>query len=242
MTSLDLRLNPLTTIKAGAFNGLSNLTKLDLEYSNRNKGYLTTIEAGAFKGLSKLITLNLRDNKLKTLPTGVFEGLNNVTSLDLRLNPLTTIKAGAFNGLSNLTKLDLEYSNRNKGYLTTIEAGAFKGLSKLITLNLRDNKLKTLPTGVFEGLNSLTWLDLRRNPGTPFTLILELVRTDTTDPVAPGPATVVVQLAQGAPFEMTVNLSVEGGTLSANTATIARGKIQKRPHHDEPKRNPSCHR
>ena len=82
---------------------------------------------------------------------------------------------------------------------------------------------------MFDGLNSLTWLSLNRNPGTPFTLTLELARTDTTDPAAPGPATVVVQLAQAAPFEISVNLSVEGGTLSATTATIARGEIQSEP-------------
>ena len=115
------------------------------------------------------------------------------------------------------------------GQLTTIEAGAFKGLTNLQSLNLYDNNLTTLPTGVFEGLNSLTSLNLSRNPGTPFTLTLELVRTDTTDLAAAGPATVVVQLAQGAPFEMTVNLSVEGGTLSATTAMIARGKIPSDP-------------
>ena len=57
---------------------------------------------------------------------------------------------------------------------------------------------------MFEGLSSLQTLDLRGNPGAPFTLTLALVRTDTMDRAAPGPATVVAQLAQGAPFEMTV--------------------------------------
>ena len=155
-----------------------------------------------------------------------------MTSLKLRRNPLQTIKTGAFNGLSNLTTLDLAVSRflpRKGGQLTTIEAGAFKGLTNLQSLNLYDNNLTTLPTGVFEGLNSLTSLNLNRNPGTPFTLTLKLTRTDTTDFAAPGPATVVVQLAQGAPFEMTVNLSVEGGTLSATTAMIARGKIPSDP-------------
>ena len=153
-----------------------------------------------------------------------------MTTLHLRRNPLKTIKTGAFSGLSSLTKLDLS-SVWTSSYadLTTIESGAFNGLSSLIELDLYYNLIYALQTGVFEGLNSLTSLNLNRNPGTPFTLTLELVRTDTTDRAAPGPATVVAQLAQGAPFEMTVNLSVEGGTLSATTATIARGKIQSDP-------------
>ena len=231
VTSLNLKRNPLTTIKIGAFNGLSSLTKLDLSSSyTYTRGDLTTIEGGAFKSLSNLTELNLYYNKITTLPTGVFEGLNNVTTLNLRRNPLKTIKAGAFNGLSNLKTLDLSsVYTYTRGDLITIESGAFNGLSNLTELNLYYNNLKILPTGVFEGLNSLTKLNLNRNRGTPFTLTLELARTDTTDPTTPGPATVVVKLAQGAPFEMTVNLSVEGGTLSAPTATIARGKTESEP-------------
>ena len=231
VTTLNLRRNPLKTIKTGAFNGLSSLTKLDLSsFYTQTRGDLTTIEAGAFKELTSLETLSLHYNKIAILRTGVFEGLNKVTTLHLRRNPLKTIEAGAFNGLSSLTKLDLSsFYTQTRGDLTTIESGAFKGLTNLRTLDLYYNKINTLPVGVFEGLNSLTALDLNRNPGTPFTLILELVRTDTTDPVAPGPATVVVQLAQGAPFEMTLDLSIEGGTLSATTATIERGKIQSDP-------------
>ena len=231
VTSLNLKRNLLKTIKTGAFNGLSSLTKLDLSSAYTNsRGHLTVIESGTFKGLSSLKELNLYYNSLTTLPTGAFQGLSKVTSLNLRKNLLRTIKTGAFNGLSSLTKLDLSsvYTNR-RSHLTVIESGTFDGLSSLKELNLYYNNLKTLPTGVFKGLSSLTTLNLHRNPGTPFTLRLELARTDTADLEAPGPATVVVKLAQGAPFEATVNLSVEGGTLSATTAAIARGNIQSDP-------------
>ena len=219
VASLTLTSNPLTTIKTGAFNGLSSLTTLDL----RNM-YVKTIEERAFNGLSNLQSLNLYNNEIYTLPTGVFEGLSKVASLTLTSNPLTTIKTGAFNGLSSLTTLDL----RNM-YVKTIEERAFNGLANLQSLNLYNNSINTLQTGMFEGLTSLISLNLNSNPGTRFTLVLELARTDTTDPAAPGPATVVIKLVQGAPFEMTVNLSVEGGTLSATTATIARGEIQSEP-------------
>ena len=241
VTSLSLGRNPLVTIKADAFNGLASLKKLDLSAVRSSRGsliggsYLRTIEGRAFRGLSSLTELNLYDNNIEILRTGVFEGLSSVTVLYLRRNPLKTIKAGAFNGLANLKELNLSAVRSSRGsligggQLTTVEGGAFKGMPNLEKLNLYDNKISALPTGVFEGLHSLTWLGLESNPGSPFTLVLELVRTDTTDHVAPGPATVVLQLAQGAPLEVTLDLSVEGGTLSATTATIERGKIQSDP-------------
>ena len=219
VTVLILNDNPLETIESGAFSGLNSLRELILDFHA-----LTTIESGAFNGLNSLTKLDLEGNRITTLPTGVFEGLPRVTNLNLNRNPLTTIRADAFKGLDSLQTLILDFHQ-----LTTIESGAFNGLNRLTKLDLEGNRITTLPAGVFVGLNSLTSLKLNRNPGTPFTLTLQLVRTDTTDPAAPGPATVVVQLAQGAPFEMTVNLSVEGGTLSATTATIERGKIQSDP-------------
>ena len=219
VTTLHLTSNPLTTIKTGAFNGLSSLTELVL----RNMR-VKTIEGDAFNGLTNLRSLNLYNNHIYTLQTGVFAGLSKVTTLHLTSNPLTTIKTGAFNGLSSLTELDL----RNMR-VKTIEGGAFNGLTNLRSLNLYNNHIYTLQTGVFAGLSNLQSLSLNSNPGTRFTLVIELARMDTIDRAAPGPATVVVQLAQGAPFEMAVNLSVEGGTLSANTAAITKGKVQSDP-------------
>ena len=91
---------------------------------------------------------------------------------------------------------------------------------------MSENQLTTLPAGVFTGLFDLRYLNLQDNPGTPFTLMLELARTDNANRTAPGPATVKVKLAEGAPFEMNISLSVEAGTLSASTATIAKGNTE----------------
>ena len=87
-------------------------------------------------------------------------------------------------------------------------------------------QLSKLPAGVFSGLSNLTRLELHTNSGAPFTLTLKLARTDDTDLTAPGPATVKVKLAEGAPFDMSVSLSVQGGSLSSNTATIAAGSTE----------------
>ena len=219
INQLVLSENSLTTLPVGTFRRLSRVTRLTLEMNQ-----LTTLPAGIFSDLSSLTELELYNNQLTTLPVGVFNGLNSLEDLDLYENQLTTLPVGVFNGLNNLTQLAL-YDNQ----LTTLPAGIFNGLNKLRTLHLFKNQFTTLLAGMFEGLSSLRYLDLRDNPGTPFTLTLELVRTDNTDLAAPGPATVAVKLAQGAPFEMTVSLSVQGGTLSATTATITRGKTQSDP-------------
>jgi len=44
--------------------------------------------------------------------------------------------------------------------------------------------------------------------------------------LAPGPAEVKVRLAEGAPWAMTVDLSVTGGTLSQTSATIPQGATE----------------
>ena len=214
LTWLYLYDNQLTTLPVGVFNGLSSLTYLFL-YDNQ----LTTLPVGVFNGLSSLTSLYLSRNQLTTLPANVFNGLSSLTGLYLGGNQLTTLPANVFNGLSSLTSLYLP-SNQ----LTTLPANVFNGLSSLTSLTLSNNQLTTLPVGVFNGLGSLTNLSLSDNPGTPFTLTLELVRTDSTDLNASAPARVAVKLAEGAPFDMSINLSIEGGGLSATTATIAAGE------------------
>ena len=240
LDDLGLSGNPLQTIEAGAFNGLTNLTDLNLSGLP-----LQTIEAGIFNGLTNLTDLDLADAQLSTLARDVFLSLSNLESLDLDGNTLRTIEVGAFNGLSSLTSLYLcqnqltmlqvgTFSGLNnltrlrldENQFATLPAGIFNGLIKLSRLNLNENQLTTLPAGVFAGLSDLTYLNLQDNPGSPFTLVLELTRTDNVNQTASGPAMVKVKLAEGAPFKMNISLSVEGGTLSANTATIAKGSTE----------------
>ena len=186
-----------------------------------NRKQLTTLKAGDFSGLNNLIQLEFTNNQLTTLDSNIFSGLNNLTHLQLAVNQLTTLDSNIFSGLNSLKVLQLQ-SNE----LTSLDSNIFSGLNNLKTLDLRWNELASLPTGIFAGLSSLTSLDLASNPGAPFTLTLKLERTDNTNLAAPGPATIKVKLAEGAPFQMSVNLSASGGTLSTNTATIARGSTE----------------
>ena len=213
---LELDGNPLQMIEVGAFNGLSSLRSLDL-----TDGQLSTLARDVFLSLSNLESLDLDGNSLRTIEVGAFNGLSSLTSLDLCENQLTMLRVGTFSGLNNLIHLSLD-----ENQFATLPADIFSGLSKLSHLNLSENQLTTLPAGVFTGLSDLTYLNLRDNPGAPFTLMLELTRTDNENLTAAGPATVKVKLAEGAPFEMNISLSVEGGTLSASTATIAKGSTE----------------
>ena len=171
--------------------------------------------------LNAIMSLNLAGYRITTLEQSDFDKLWSLEKIDLARNRLRTIPTGLFWYLTELTELNLS-DNR----LTTLESRTFASLSNLEYLSLTGNQLTKLPTGVFERLNKLKALDLQNNPGTPFTLTLKLVRTDTSNLIVQGPATVVVKLDQGAPFDMTVSLSVLRGTLSAPTAKITRGNTQ----------------
>ena len=132
---------------------------------------------------------------------------------------ITALREGDFAGLSSLENLHLRGNA-----LAELPPGIFSGLSSLRHLHLANNKLTELPESVFAGLSSLESLRVGNgNPGAPFLLTLALERTDNPDPMAPGPAEVVVKLAEGAPFDISVELSAVGVTLSDNSAKLSAG-------------------
>ncbi len=219
VNQLVLAESSIKTLPIGTFRDLTRLQHLTLE-----KTQLTTLPAEIFRDLSSLTELEIRNNPLTTLPTGVFEGLENLTNLDLYNNQLNTLPTDVFKGLDNVTSL-LLYGNQ----LTTLPAEIFNELNKLTMLFLFENQLTKLPPRIFKGLSNLSYLNLTDNPGAPFTLTLKLARTDNMDVSAPDAATIAVNLVEGAPFDMTVNLLVEGGTPSATMAKIAKGTTQSAP-------------
>ena len=157
-----------------------------------------------------------------TVPAGICARTTQVRDEILdQVNSVSDCGLVTSTHLSSVTTLSL-----NNSGITALQSDDFSGLSSLETLRLKDNSLSALPVSVFSGLTSLNRLDLRGNPGSAFTLTLQLDRTDDADDTASGPATVVVKVAEGAPFDMTVGLSVMGGTLSSSSVTIARGSTQ----------------
>ena len=198
---------------------------------------IATLQENDFSGLSSLSILRLVRNSLQTLPDRVFSDLSSLERLELGRNDLRTLPDNVFSDLSSLQTLRLE-SNQ----LSQLPDRVFSDLSNLQTLNLKNNTLSALPDSLFYGLSSLRNLDVSGNPGAPFTLTLMLERTDNASLTAPGPATVVVKVAQGAPFDMTVSLSATNGTLTdgdENTiteATISKGSVESPTHNGDAER------
>jgi len=216
---LDLEEDSITALQSGDFAGLTNLEELDLSDND-----LVSLPVNVFDGLTNLEELELDRNDLASLPVNVFDGLTNLEELELDRNDLASLPVNVFDGLTNLEELELDRND-----LASLPVNVFDGLTNLQQVDLQGNELRSLPAGVFAGLQNARFVFVIRdesNPGVPFPLTLELARTDNTDLQAPGPAEVKVRLAQGAPWAMTVNLSVTGGTLSASSATIAQGATE----------------
>ena len=231
--SLYLHSRGIAILKAGDFSGLGNLGEL---YLDRNQ--LSTLPSGVFSGLDNLGWLYLDSNQLSTLPSGVFSGLGNLERLFLSGNQLSTLPPGVFSGLGNLDTLSLD---RNQ--LSTLPSGVFSGLGNLDTLSLDRNQLGTLPPGVFSDLGNLERLELHDNPLStlPAGIFVGLTLSELTLPPSvalplrfipvsesgePASARVRVGLAQGAPFDVSVDLFTTNATLSTNTALIPQGATQ----------------
>ena len=98
------------------------------------------------------------------------------------------------------------------------------GLVGLQRLDLRGNALATLPANLFAGLGRLREVSLEDNPGAPFALAVDLVRTDA-EPWAHRPATVAARVAVGAPFQLAAALTASPGrTGLPATVAVAAGE------------------
>ncbi len=216
LIALDLGLARLAALPDGVFDDLSALVSLAL---SRNR--LTALPDGVFQGLERLTALDLAANRLADLPPTVFQGLARLERLQLGENALTRLPPRVFSGLSALNVLDLA-SNQ----LTDVPPDAFHGMTELTDLRLGGNLLDSLPAGIFLGVDKLQSLSLAPNPGSPFALTVELVRTDDQDPLAPGPAQLRARIAQGAPFPTDVPLSAVGGALSSASVSVPAGAVE----------------
>ena len=117
----------------------------------------------------------------------------------------------------------MDYLKLHENQLTELPPGIFAELTNLGRLDLYGNQLTGSPVGVLAGLSQIRALWLDGNVGSPTPLELRMERTDTTELTAPGPATLVVTVDEGAAFDMRVRLSAHGATLSDNTVTIPAG-------------------
>ena len=223
---LGLENSGITALKSGDFQGLSRLGSLKL---SRNS--LGELPDGVFDDLTDLEVLYLDINHLSELPEGVFDELTNLAYLNLGNNGLSELPAGVFDELTNLEDLYLGFRwednipdaavyPENTLDEDDLPAGTLGNLSKLRKLSLSDNNLSTLPDGLFTGLTSLANVNLIGNPGATFTVTAELELHGDT---------VQVIVTEGAPFDMLVTLSAEGGTLATTTVTVEGGSDSSGP-------------
>ncbi len=172
-------------------------------------------------GLSGLRLLDLSGNALTAWPGGALEMLPNLRSLRLGGNRIGSLPES----LGEQPQLaDLRLPGNG---LSELPPGALAGLSGLRRLDLSGNALEELPAGMFEGLAVLREVRLQDNPGAPFLLTMELVRTDA-EAWAPGPASLAARVREGAPFPMQaalaepegVALSIPAGAVRGGPATV----------------------
>ena len=137
-------------------------------------------------------------------------------------------RRGCSRDSSRLSSLDLSGNRLRSGFPSGLLGGHGASLSRL---DLSDNRLDSLPAGFFAGLSGLSELNLLDNPGAPFTLTMELARTDA-EPWAPGPATVAARVREGAPVRPVrgPGRAGERGAFDGNGPHRGRGGL-RRPHH-----------
>ncbi|TGG83163.1 MAG: hypothetical protein ERJ69_04080, partial [Aphanocapsa feldmannii 288cV] len=216
----------ITSLSLDDFDGLSNLSHLNLD---RNE--LNSLPEDVFDGLSKLNVIQLSNNELSSLPENIFDGLSKLQSIYLNYNELSSLPEDVFDGLSKLKYLFL-YDNK----LSSLPENVFDGLSNLERLFMYNNKLSNLPEDVFDGLSDLDTIKLNGNSliclprSLPLSVTVDvqlprcgnlLVFTPSSLTVAEGASvSYTVALASEPTAAVTVSLSSGSGvTLDTDAAT-----------------------
>ena len=238
LTYLILSESDLQSLEPDVFDGLSALRVLLLDGNE-----LRALELGVFDNLPNLWWLYLSDNKLATLHPNLFRGLGGLRQLELNGNQLTALPPNLFRGLGSLWYVDLSWNRLRTvppslfddqrkrmdtiklggNRLTNVDPGLFQGMANMGTLQLSDNGFAALPHGLFNGLYGLLRMDLTGNPGAPFALRPEFVRVEGASGSG-GAVEVVLELPQGAAFDLRVALAASGGSLSADESLIRVGR------------------
>ncbi|XP_018023907.1 oplophorus-luciferin 2-monooxygenase non-catalytic subunit [Hyalella azteca] len=89
--ALSIRDTKVTSIKAGTFQGLTQVTSINLE-----KSFISSLEKRAFWNLPRLQSLSLSENRLTILEAETFQLIDDHMTIYLWNNDISTIQPGAF--------------------------------------------------------------------------------------------------------------------------------------------------
>ena len=148
---------------------------------------LSSLPAGIFDSLTNLTTLYLGENQLSSLPAGIFDNLNALTRIELYQNQLSSLPAGIFDNLTNLTNLSLSENAVDPLPLTVslekVGADQFKAVAPtgapfdiVLPLTVASGSIDggattiTIPTGSVESEP----LTVTRTPGTTFAVTVDI--------------------------------------------------------------------
>ncbi|XP_019627924.1 PREDICTED: uncharacterized protein LOC109472580 [Branchiostoma belcheri] len=166
----------LTTIEAGAFAKLPQVSKLVIWRSN-----VQTLKNGTFAGMESLKYLLLLENNLTHLEGGCLDGLPSLSHIILVDNQILTMSPDTFRGLqpwwldvsANLianvapgtlqTIKSVAHVHAVENKLRSIGVGMFHGLERLGVLNLKGNRISHIAAGAFHSNTKLDGLNLAEN-------------------------------------------------------------------------------
>lgn len=155
-------LNNITSVPENIFQGCSNLTTVDIDWSK-----ITSIDAGAFQGCSNILLSNISIPNLTSIGSGAFwnSGIQSINNL----GSITTIPSDAFNNCSQLTSLKIpstvtsiyhnafiKCKNLQETYdlsnVTFIEYNSFSECNKVVISNFP--RIATYPSNCFYGIGN----------------------------------------------------------------------------------------
>ena len=240
----------LNLLVPGSFAGMPMLTELRITGGALAEGKLGLLDTDAFADVPELIELDLSRSGVATLRAHAFRGLSKLQHLDLsytgRIKGLSGDALAGLSSLRSLSMRNMDGLGSNALYYRTqvdMPEGIFDGLTSLTDVDMRNVWNRgSLPDGLFDGLSSLAYVRFSNQhkndhfPDRTFARLsapLQLLS-------AYGTATLLVTLQEdgggqfravapsGAPFDITLPLSVTGGTVvgGAATVTIPTGAIE----------------
>ncbi|XP_010882789.3 toll-like receptor 7 [Esox lucius] len=163
-TNLTLTINHIPSINSTSFQGLGNLTEIDMRCNCipikiGPKDHMctesVTVAKDTFKDLPNLKALYLDGNQLSSIPDGL---PSNLVLLSLEVNHIYAILKKNLSDILNVERLYLGqncyYRNPcNASY--EIEEGAFLQLANMTLLSLKSNNLSFIPPKLPKGLREL---------------------------------------------------------------------------------------